>query len=316
MAGKLKFYKEKIEGYKKFYGIVATIKKVALSKYRALQVRTKTRDYTQRYTKKVFDIGEDLEEEEQIKNLNKLMYICIGTNRGNCGPTNSNQYKYLGGIAEAAEKKATFLTVGKKPGDAVAKLYPDQYAGISLLNDDKQMKHFAWSNYVLENLDNVSTDYDRLQIIFHRFISAGQQRQTRYNLPAWDSWLTQINEIGNSPEPAADSGKLNNYRLANAILDKEEDEVRDFFEFHRAIAFLNAHCENELSEAAARIVAVEGQLTNIQELLTKSTMIYNKTRQAAITTALIEILSAMTAMADGQKGSGIQKNRFWEAASA
>jgi len=316
MAGKLKFYKEKIEGYKKFYGIVATIKKVALSKYRALQVRTKTRDYTQRYTKKVFDIGEDLEEEEQIKNLNKLMYLCIGTNRGNCGPTNSNQYKYLGGIAEAAEKRATFLTVGKKAGAAIEKLYPDQYAGVSLLNDDKQMKHFAWANYVLENLDNVSTDYDRLQIIFHRFISAGQQRQTRYNLPAWDSWLTQINEIGNSPEPAADSGKLNNYRLANAILDKEEDEVRDFFDFHRAIAFLNAHCENELSEAAARIVAVEGQLTNIQELLTKSTMIYNKTRQAAITTALIEILSAMTAMADGQKGSGIQKNRFWEAASA
>lgn len=316
MAGKLKFYKEKIEGYKKFYSIVSTIKKVALSKYRALQGRVKTRDYTQRYTKKVFDIGDDLEEDEAIKNLNKLMYICIGTNRGNCGPTNSAQYKYLGGIAEAAEKKATFLTVGKKPGDAIAKLYPDQYAGINLLNDDKQMKSVAWSNYVLEYLDHTSTEYDRLQIVFHRFVSVGAQRQCRYNLPSWDSWLSQINDIGNSAEPTADSGKLNNYRLANAILDKEESEVRELYDFHRMIAFLNAHSENELSEAAARIVAVEGQLTNIQELLTKSTMIYNKTRQAAITTALIEILSAMTAMADAQKGSGVQKNRFWEAASA
>lgn len=316
MAGKLKMYKEKIEGYKKFYGIVSTIKKVALSKYRALQVRVKTRDYTQRYTKKVFDIGDELEEDEQIKNLNKLMYLCIGTNRGNCGPTNSNQYKYLGGVAEAAEKKATFFVVGKKAGGAVGKLYPDQFTGLTLLNDDKQAKHFGWTTFVLEHLDNVSTDYDRLQILFHRFVSAGAQRQTRYNIPAWDGWLLQMNEIANSAEPTPDSGKLNNYRLANAILDKEESEVRDFYDFHRAIAYLNAHSENELSEAAARIVAVEGQLTNIQELLLKTTLLYNKTRQAAITSALIEILSAMTAMADSQKGSGVQKNRFWEAASA
>jgi F-type H+-transporting ATPase subunit gamma len=316
MAGKLKMYKEKIEGYKKFYGIVSTIKKVALSKYRFMQARVKTRDYTQRYTKKVFDIGDDLEEDEAIKSLNKLMYVCIGTNRGNCGPTNSNQYKYLGAVAEAAEKKATFFVIGKKPGGAIAKLYPEQFTGLTLLNDDKHMKHFGWTTFVLEHLDHVATDYDRLQILFHRFVSAGSQKQTRYNIPSWDGWLGQINEIANSAEPAADSGKLNNYRLANAILDKEESEVKDFYDFHRAIAFLNAHSENELSEAAARIVAVEGQLTNIQELLVKTTLLYNKTRQAAITSALIEILSAMTAMADSQKGSGVQKNRFWEASQA
>ena len=56
---------------------------------------------------------------------------------------------------------------------------------------------------------------------------------------------------------------------------------------------------------------MEGQLTNIGQLRDATQMLYNKTRQAAITTALIEILSAMTAMADAQKGSGITKEKFW-----
>eukprot|EP01062_Namystynia_karyoxenos_P077944 TRINITY_DN794_c0_g1_i10.p1 TRINITY_DN794_c0_g1~~TRINITY_DN794_c0_g1_i10.p1 ORF type:complete len:347 (+),score=179.45 TRINITY_DN794_c0_g1_i10:97-1041(+) len=314
MAGKLKMYKEKIEGYKKFYGIVSTIKKVALSKYRGLQSRVKTRDYTMRYTRKVFDLWETEDEDEFIKNTTgKLLYLTINTNRGNCGPTNSNQYKYLHSVVEGNEKKVIIFPVGKKGCDSVPKLFHDQYAGMGCINDDKQMKHLAWAAFVLENVDNAVSEYDRMQIIWHRFVSAGSQRQCRYNIPSWAVWVEQISAQATGAEPAADSGKLNNYRLANAILDKDEAEVKEYFEFHRALAFLNAHSENELSEAAARIVAVEGQLSNILDLLNKSTMLYNKLRQAAITTSLIEILSAMTAMADSQKGSGVQKTKFWAA---
>eukprot|EP01065_Artemidia_motanka_P037942 TRINITY_DN46828_c0_g1_i1.p1 TRINITY_DN46828_c0_g1~~TRINITY_DN46828_c0_g1_i1.p1 ORF type:complete len:316 (+),score=151.82 TRINITY_DN46828_c0_g1_i1:88-1035(+) len=315
MAGKLKVYKEKIDGYKKFYGIVSTIKKVAMSKYRLLQAHLKTRDYTCRYTRKVFSLTEDMDEDDWIKNSNKLLYLSIGTNRGNCGPTNSNQYRYLGSIAETAEKKASFVVVGKKGGDAVPKLYPDNFAGLTLMNDDKQMKSMVWAGFAMECIDaHCGSDYDRLQIVFHRFVSAAAQRQARYNIPSWDNWLQEVGAAAHGTPPAADSGMLNNYWLCNAILDKEETDVKDYYEFHRALAFLNAHVENELSEAAARIVAVEGQLTNIQDLLLKTTMLYNKTRQGAITTSLIEILSAMTAMADAQKGSGLTKDKFWELA--
>merc|ERR1712093_190651 len=99
-------------------------------------------------------------------------------------------------------------------------------------------------------------------------------------------------------------------------MDKEEEEVKDFYDFHRNIAFLNAHSENELSEAAARIMAVEGQLTNIKELLDKFTLLFNKTRQSCVTAALMEIISAKVALEDAEAGEGVQKIRFWEAGSA
>eukprot|EP00755_Sulcionema_specki_P028345 Sspe_Gene.1839::Locus_613_Transcript_1_1_Confidence_1.000_Length_1055::g.1839::m.1839 len=122
-------------------------------------------------------------------------------------------------------------------------------------------------------------------------------------------------ETAQAPEPT-EASTLNNYRFANALLDKDETDVKDFYEFHRSLALLNAAAENELSEHAARIIAVEGQLTNIAQLRDAAMMIFNKTRQGAITTALIEILSAMTAMGDAAKGSGIKKTRFWETAKS
>jgi F-type H+-transporting ATPase subunit gamma len=315
MAGKLKAYKEKIDGFKKFYGIVSTIKKVALSKFRIMKNREKTRDSTQRYTKKIFDQMEafDMEEEDYIKACQgKILYLPICTNRGNCGPINSALYKYVEQCLDQAGKNATIFSIGKKGFDSLTKKFPDNHTFMTCLNDDKQMKSFAWSAFVLEHLDEYLTDVERVQIIFWRYVSAGSQRQAVYNIPTWDKWLEHISGVANAAEPAADSGKISNYRLANAIMDMEEEDVKDFYAFHKNIAFLNAAGENELSESAARIIAVEGQLTNIKELLEKYTLVYNKTRQGCVTAALMEIISAKVALEDAEAGSGIAKSKFWE----
>ena len=71
------------------------------------------------------------------------------------------------------------------------------------------------------------------------------------------------------------------------------------------------YSRNELSEYAARIVAVEGQLTNITSLQQKTGYLYNKTRQGSITSSLIEIISAMNAM-ESNVAKGVKRNRFWE----
>ena len=48
-----------------------------------------------------------------------------------------------------------------------------------------------------------------------------------------------------------------------ALGEHEEGTLEDFYDFHTALAVLNAASENELSEYAARIIAVENQLGNI-----------------------------------------------------
>jgi len=303
MSGKLKFYKEKLEGYRKFYQIVNTIKKIALSKFQVGIARTKTRDYTLRYSKKAFDSTFSAMDEDALAKNFQSLYLSVGTNRGNCGPLNSANYRYLAKAFEVEGSNASLVVIGKKPHDACPRLFPDQYK-VTCLNDDKFSKSIVWANYLSEHLDVY--EHERLQIVFNRFNSAASQFHSVYNLPSWDKFVENLGASAET-EPAENS----NYRFANAILDMDEEDVKDFYSFHRSLVILNAVSENELSEHAARIVAVEGQLTNIAELRDEAQMLFNKTRQGAITSALIEILSAMTAMADAQKGSGIKKSEFW-----
>jgi len=307
MSGKLKFYKEKLDGYRKFYQIVDTIKKIALSKYQLGVGRVKTRDYTLRYSKKAFDSAFAAADEETLVKNFKSLYLSVGTNRGNCGPLNSANYRYLQAAFAGDVKGAEVTVIGKKPHDAVPRLFPDEYK-LTFINDDKYSKSLVWANFLGEHLD--AFEHERFQIIFNRYVSAASQTHCVYNIPAWDKFVETLGETAQN-EPAENS----NYRFANAILDMDEEDVKDFYNFHRNMVILNAVSENELSEHAARIIAVEGQLTNIAELRDAMQMLFNKTRQGAITSALIEILSAMTAMADSQKGSGIVKNDFWAASA-
>lgn len=55
--------------------------------------------------------------------------------------------------------------------------------------------------------------------------------------------------------------------------------------------------ENNCSEQASRMAAMESSTKNAEEMLGKLTLTYNRTRQATITTELIEIISGATALA-------------------
>lgn len=302
MSGKLRIYKDKLEGYKKFYSIVKTIKMVTLAKFRQAQARVKTRDFTLRYTEKCFS-DPHYDEHAVIKKAASesgvLLYIPITSNRGSCGALNSNSYKY---IESVAGPKTNLMVIGKKGQDSLFKLFPGAYK-FSILNDMKSPMNFCYASFIWENAATVE-NVMRTQIQFNRFISAGVQRQAVYNIPSYTTWLEGI---------GADATTTSNrYLFANALLNNDEEIIRDFYDFHATLSVLNATNENELSEQAARLVAVEGQLTNILSLQTKTQSLYNKTRQGSITASLIEILSAMNSL-EGNAIKGVKRNAFWEA---
>jgi ATP synthase F1 gamma subunit len=298
MSGKLRLYKEKLEGYKKFYSIVKTIKQVTLAKYRQATPRVATRDYTLRYTEKCFG-GNAIEEEEVIKAATgTLLYIPVTTNRGSCGALNSNIYKYLDTVTSS---KTKFLCIGKKANDSVSKLFPQEYL-YTMINDMKQAMHFAYASYIVENVQLVP-NVERVQVVFSRYLSAGVQRQATYTLLPYDKWSEKMNNTGASDEKG-------NKGFVNAFLNLDADLQKDYYDFQSTLLVLNAVSENELSEYAARIIAVEGQLQNIQSLQYKTQYLFNKTRQGSITASLIEIISAMNAM-QGNAAKGVQKEAFW-----
>jgi len=301
MSGKLRLYKEKLEGYKKFYSIIKTIKMVTMAKFRVAQGRVKTRDYTLRYTEKAFSAAFD--EAAVISGAqNTLVYIPITSNRGSCGALNSNAIKYVESILS---KNSVIVPIGKKGNDSMSKLFPKEFK-FSIINDMKQPMNFGYATFIWENAQTFA-DAERFQILFNRFISAGVQRQAVYNIPSYAKWSENLGDA------ASTENQKERYCFANALLNNEEEIIRDFYDFHASLAILNAVSENELSEQAARLVAVEGQLTNILSLQNKTQSLYNKTRQGSITASLIEILSAMSSL-EGNAAKGVKRSNFWEGA--
>lgn len=301
MSGKLRLYKDKLEGYKKFYSIVKTIKMVTLAKFRQASARTKTRDFTMRYTEKMF--GQAWEEEAVVKGAKgTLLYIPITTNRGSCGALNSNMNRYLDTVLSP---KTKFLTIGKKGMDSHSKLFPEQFL-MGIQHEYKNPMHFNYATFIWETAKTVS-DVERYQIVYSRYISAGVQRQAVYNIPSFEKFQESLADASST------ENQKERYVFANAVNNNDEEFVRDFYDFHATLAVLNATLENELSEQAARLVAVEGQLTNISQLQLKTQSLYNKTRQGSITASLIEILSAMSSL-EGNAAKGVKRNNFWEGA--
>ncbi|AIN98286.1 ATP synthase F1 subunit gamma protein, putative [Leishmania panamensis] len=300
MSGRLRLYKEKLEGYNRFHSIVKTIKMVTMAKFRQAQVRIKTRDYTLRYTEKAFSkpgqlVGDSLQA--------KTVYIPVMTNRGSCGALNSNVVKMIDSVASS---RAYLMPLGKRGIESLSKLYPSSFR-MGIINDMHEPMHFAYATYIWENAQQLCPEADRIHVIFHRCVSAASQKQCYYNIPAYDKWKEDLVDASST------ENQKSRYLFANTLLNEDEQMIRDFYDFHATLAILNAVCENELSEQAARLVAVEGQLSNISALQQKTSSLYNKTRQSSITSSLIEIISAMTSL-EGNAAKGVQRTNFWEGA--
>jgi len=72
--------------------------------------------------------------------------------------------------------------------------------------------------------------------------------------------------------------------------------LTDLQEFNLATTLYWGMLENGCSEQASRVQAMENSSSNAEEMLSALTIKYNKTRQASITTELIEIISGAVAL--------------------
>uniref|UniRef100_A0A0A9X5V7 ATP synthase gamma chain n=1 Tax=Lygus hesperus TaxID=30085 RepID=A0A0A9X5V7_LYGHE len=133
MSGKLRLYKEKLEGYNRFYSIVKTIKMVTLAKFRQAQGRTRTRDYTLRYTEKAFSAMGTKEANNADDANSKTMLIPVMTNRGSCGALNSNIIKTVDNVLQS---DTILLPLGKRGIESLSKLYGSNFKG-GIINDMK-----------------------------------------------------------------------------------------------------------------------------------------------------------------------------------
>ncbi|MCB2081267.1 MAG: F0F1 ATP synthase subunit gamma [Hyphomicrobiales bacterium] len=294
----LKDLKNRIDSVKSTRKITSAMKMVAASKLRKAQTRAEaSRPYAARMQRMLATLAQNADPETAPLLLtgrkgvsNTHLLIVATADRGLCGGFNSTIVRAVRKEVdkyEAQGKKVRILTIGRKgreqlkAGSARRFDMPDHVDTTKLRVIEYSVADTATDKILSlfheEKIDSCS-------IVFNRFLSAISQKVTFQPLIPLD-----ISTLG-TEEPASASQAVYEYEPS------EEAILNDLLPRNIAVQIYGALLENAASEQGARMTAMDNATRNAGEMIGKLTLQYNRTRQAAITTELTEIISGAEAL--------------------
>jgi F-type H+-transporting ATPase subunit gamma len=214
--------------------------------------------------------------------VKRVGIILITTDKGLCGGLNTNvQRLALARYKEwqAQGEEIDVCCIGNKGMGFMQRLGANILSHVVQLGDRPQMDKLIGAVKVM--LDAYIKDrFDRLMIFYTRFVNTMKQE------PVMEQLLPLTGERLGSPET-----------LWDYIYEPEAKAVLDqvMTRYIEALIF-QAVAENMSSEQSARMVAMKAASDNAGNLIDELTLIYNKSRQAAITKELSEIVGGAAAV--------------------
>lgn len=222
--------------------------------------------------------------------INKVLVVVITSDKGLAGGFNANTVKSAKVLLNekypelAAKGKVQFLTIGKKGYDAFkgtkAKVNNDfagLYANLTFENASKAAEFIM---YAFEQ-----KEYDVVEVVYGQFKNAATQ------IPSTEQFLP-IQTI--APVKGASKGK------ADYMFEPDQDKIlKDLVPKILKTQFFRYLLDSNASEHGARMTAMDKATENANELLKQLNIMYNRARQAAITTELSEIVSGAAALSNG-----------------
>lgn len=210
---------------------------------------------------------------------NRHLLIAVTTDRGLCGGVNSSVVKSCKKILKelvSSGSEVSLVCVGEKGRDALVRECGKHLSKI--INDvSKKPINFLAASALSEEL--LSIPFDSCTIVYNEFKSVVAQNVTKTMVPSYEALISDSSIWGEFEFDGEQSNMLYN-----------------FFEFYVGISILSSLLENATSEQGARMSAMDSAARNAGEMINKLSLIYNKARQAAITSELIDIISAAGAV--------------------
>jgi F-type H+-transporting ATPase subunit gamma len=293
----LKALKMRIGSVKSTQKITKAMKMVAAAKLRrAQEAAVAGRPYAERLEAVMSSLAAKVTVSESSPKLlagtgkDQVHLIVVATSeRGLAGAFNTNIVRAARAKAvelEAAGKTVKFYLAGKK-GRVLRRFYPKQ-----ILHDQEvgHIKNVAFADAQIVAHDLIARfeagEYDVAHLFFAKFRSALVQEPTGIQIIPVPLAKVAIGTVSTSPVNAA-------------IVDYEPDEetiLADLLPRNVAIQIFRAMLENAASEQGSRMTAMDNATRNAGDMINKLTVLYNRTRQAAITTELIEIIAGAEAL--------------------
>jgi F-type H+-transporting ATPase subunit gamma len=287
----LKELKGRINSVKSTQKITQAKQMVAAAKLRRAQASAEAgRPYSQRLAAVMASLAGKVSVSESSPKLlagtgkdQVHMLVLVNTDKGLCGGLNSNLVKAA--KVQAAEltrqgKTVLFYLVGKKGRAPIRRDYP-KAVGQGFDTSTVRTPGFAEAEAIARELMDMfeAGKFDVAHLIYPVFKSALAQDPTSVQL---------------IPVPAPKAGEA-----GGAAVEYEPDEEEILAELlprYIKTQLFGALLEREASEQGASMTAMDNATRNAGELINKLTIQYNRSRQAAITTELIEIIAGAEAL--------------------
>ena len=216
------------------------------------------------------------------------LIVVTSSERGLAGAFNTNIVRAARARAmelEAAGKTVRFYIAGKK-GRVIRRFYPKQ------ILHDQEMGHikkvaFTDAKVVAEDLiaRYDAGEFDVAHLFFAKFQSALVQNPTGVQIIPVPLQITRENAVSAST-----------YAASVEYEPDEETILAELLPRNIAIQIFRALLENAASEQGSRMTAMDNATRNAGDLINRLTIQYNRSRQAAITTELIEIIAGAEAL--------------------
>ncbi|MCA9596939.1 MAG: ATP synthase F1 subunit gamma [Myxococcales bacterium] len=219
----------------------------------------------------------------------RTLLLVVTSDRGLCGAFNTN-------ILRAAERlwrerkadgqEVQIATIGRKGRD----YFRRRNAPIFHVFSD------VWDRLDLEQARNVARtvlkpfvdgEVDAIYVVYNEFKSAMTQRVVAEPL-----FPLRLDEPGDKGEAKVDGG----YEREFIFEPNKEALMERLVPMYVEISILRALLESMASELGARMTAMDSATKNASEMISKLTLQYNRARQAAITTELMEIIGGAEAL--------------------
>lgn len=210
----------------------------------------------------------------------KILLVVFGSHKGLCGSFNINLVKKIkADISNFKDIAVEVVCVGKKVYELLAAIENKCLLSSIELHSKEDLE-----NFVSTLINDFNHDrFDSCYFYYNHFLSAMSQEVSRYRLiPLFrdEDIKDKEQQNFNLTECLPESSTLVNEMVPKILLAK----------------LLSVYQESQASEHGSRMTSMDNATKNAGEMLKKLNTIYNRTRQAAVTTELIEILAGAEAV--------------------
>ncbi|MFL2851840.1 MAG: F0F1 ATP synthase subunit gamma [Candidatus Pelagibacter sp.] len=278
--------KKRIASVKSTQKITKAMKMVAAAKLRRAQESAeKGRPYSEKMNNVILNLSNGISDKENAPKLlsgtgDDKVHLCVvlTSDRGLCGGFNSNIIKkaksYFTKILEEG-KELKIITVGSKGNDLLKRMYGKKIIENISFKESKNTNYFdadKVGKIVIEKFE--AGEFDICTIFYNQFKNVITQ------IPQAQQIIPLNNE---TDENTSDES----YEF-----EPDEDEILgNLLPKNISTQIFKAMLENSASEQGSRMSAMDNATRNAGEMVDKLTIKYNRSRQAAITKELIEIIS-------------------------